>query len=137
MILSTSSASTPCSRSCARMLSLSALNVSAKLNEYPPTLGRKGASAGQRRIPGDKAFFMPLSFATVKTAEKRAVDRLLEHAKVDESDKIKYAKCVEACTNVTFHNQKGLSLAKLSGSDCGRACPALGGLFIGGSCWRD
>jgi hypothetical protein len=51
----------------------------------------------------------------VRTAEKRSVDRLLEHAKVDKSDKTKYAKCVEACINVTFHNQKGLCLAKLSG----------------------
>ena len=42
------------------------------------------------------------------------MDRLLVQAKVDEPDQIKYAKYVEACTNVTFHDdQKGLSLAKI------------------------
>ena len=47
---------------------------------------------------------------------KRAVDRLLAQVKVDQSDATMHADYVEACTNVpvTFHDQKGLSLAKLS-----------------------
>jgi hypothetical protein len=49
-----------------------------------------------------------------RSAAKKSVDRLLVQAKVDEPDQIKYAKYVEACTNVTFHDdQKGLSLAKI------------------------
>jgi hypothetical protein len=57
-----------------------------------------------RKVP----FFMG------RSAAKKSVDRLLLQAKVDEPDQIKYAKYVEACTNVTFHDdQKGLSLAKI------------------------
>ena len=49
-----------------------------------------------------------------RSAKKRAVDRLLTQAKLGQSDATKYAKYVEACTNVTFHDdQKGLSLAKI------------------------
>ena len=49
-----------------------------------------------------------------RSAEKRAADRLLTQAKLDQSDATTYAKYVEACINVMFHNQKGLSLAKLN-----------------------
>ena len=53
-------------------------------------------------------------FLMGRSAAKQSVDRLLVQAKVDEPDQIKYAKYVEACTNVTFHDdQKGLSLAKI------------------------
>ena len=56
----------------------------------------------------------PSSRPMGRSAEKRAADRLLTQAKLDQSDATTYAKYVEACINVMFHNQKGLSLAKLN-----------------------
>ena len=56
----------------------------------------------------------PVFVTMGRSAEKRAAERLLTQAKLDQSDATTYAKYVEACINVMFHNQKGLSLAKLN-----------------------
>ena len=69
-------------------------------------------------VPGLFGFHPPPSSRPMgRSAEKRAADRLLTQAKLDQSDATTYAKYVEACINVMFHNQKGLSLAKLSGME--------------------
>ena len=76
--------------------------------------GRFQKYNGEFRGSGPGFFGFQPPFFMGRSAAKKSVDRLLVQAKVDEPDQIKYAKYVEACTNVTFHDdQKGLSLAKI------------------------